>query len=189
MRSAIVGWCACGLLLLAGCAMTPVVSTGPDPARSVDVGDAVQGVRYDPTQVPPPWPRPLREQQRANLKAADVPFMDGDHSTSQLHIHVYLTLRYNGQPVTIPANIGIVDGRMAVLHTHAEDGTVHIEGPIGRTYTLGQFFAVWGVSLEAAKVYHQGVLVPNPTSYTLIDRQALRIEFEAPTAAADGSSR
>jgi hypothetical protein len=114
--------------------------------------------------------------------------MDGGHSTSQLHIHVYLTLRYNGQPVTMPANIGIVDGRMAVLHTHEENGTVHIEGPIGRTYTLGQFFAIWGVSLDGAKVYHQGALVPNPTSYTLVDRQALRIEFDAPSAPSAGSS-
>lgn len=185
MNQANTRWALCGLWLLAGCALTPHVPTGPETGHD-DV--ALSEARYRAAEVPPPWPRPAREQQLANLRAADVPFMDGGHSTSQLHIHVYLTLRYNGQPVTMPANIGIVDGRMAVLHTHAVDGTVHIEGPIGRTYTLGQFFAVWGVSLDGARVYHQGAQVPNPASYTLVDRQAVRIEFEGPTAAA-GSAR
>jgi SecY len=29
------------------------------------------------------------------------------------------------------------------LHTHARDGIVHIESPIQRTYTLGDFFDIW----------------------------------------------
>ena len=28
------------------------------------------------------------------------------------------------------------------LHTHAADGIVHIESPVDRTYTLGNFFDV-----------------------------------------------
>jgi hypothetical protein len=31
----------------------------------------------------------------------------------------------------------------AWLHTHAADGIVHIESPIQRAYTLGNFFDVW----------------------------------------------
>jgi hypothetical protein len=30
------------------------------------------------------------------------------------------------------------------LHTHAADGVIHIESPVKRTYTLGDFFNVWG---------------------------------------------
>ncbi len=30
------------------------------------------------------------------------------------------------------------------LHTHTEDGIIHIESPVQRTFTLGHFFAIWG---------------------------------------------
>lgn len=38
------------------------------------------------------------------------------------------------------------------LHTHAADGIVHIESPIQRTYTLGEFFDVWHQPLTASRV-------------------------------------
>jgi hypothetical protein len=38
------------------------------------------------------------------------------------------------------------------LHTHAADGIVHIESPVRRTYTLGQFFDVWGRPLGRGRV-------------------------------------
>ena len=38
------------------------------------------------------------------------------------------------------------------LHTHALDGIIHIEAPKLQTFTLGQFFAVWGVKLSKARL-------------------------------------
>jgi hypothetical protein len=38
------------------------------------------------------------------------------------------------------------------LHTHAADGIVHIESPVERTYTLGQFFDIWGQPLNRHRV-------------------------------------
>ncbi|MNS34851.1 hypothetical protein D3C72_669860 [compost metagenome] len=168
------GW---SLLILAGCAAAPSSAIDSPPVEVVAPLDGVDATALTPSEAVTLWPRPPRAQQLENLQKAGVPFMDGGHSTSQLHIHVYVSIRHNGRPVTMPANVGIVDGRMAVLHTHDVDGTIHIEGPVGRTYTLGQFFAVWGVSLEGAKVYHQGQPLADPASYTLVDRQSLRIEF------------
>jgi hypothetical protein len=38
------------------------------------------------------------------------------------------------------------------LHTHATDGIVHIESPIQRTFTLGNFFDVWAQPLSKTQV-------------------------------------
>jgi hypothetical protein len=46
----------------------------------------------------------------------------------------------------VPAGIGIDPAvGFAPLHTHDSSGVIHVESPTVRTYTLGQFFAVWGV--------------------------------------------
>ena len=38
------------------------------------------------------------------------------------------------------------------LHTHAPDGIIHIESPVKRQYTLGNFFDVWGQPLGPSQV-------------------------------------
>jgi hypothetical protein len=38
------------------------------------------------------------------------------------------------------------------LHTHASDGVIHIESPIVRVYTLGDFFDEWGQPLSGHQV-------------------------------------
>ena len=38
------------------------------------------------------------------------------------------------------------------LHTHSADGIIHIESPVTRTYTLGNFFDVWGRPLGSNRV-------------------------------------
>jgi len=74
------------------------------------------------------------------------------------HIHPQLTIKINGAQQTIPANIGIqgVSGDTSMqqaqtaasclhpLHTHDSAGTIHVESPEARDYTVGDFFAVWG---------------------------------------------
>ena len=51
--------------------------------------------------------------------------------------------------MTVPANIGHSDERKfaAEIHTHDTSGIVHVESPTEQTFTLGQFFDEWGVSL------------------------------------------
>jgi hypothetical protein len=63
-----------------------------------------------------------------------------------VHIHQHLDLYVDGRKVTVPAGIGIDPAvGFAPLHTHDPSGVLHVESPTVRTYTLGQFFAVWGV--------------------------------------------
>jgi hypothetical protein len=84
------------------------------------------------------------------------------------HFHSHLTIFVNGQAQTIPYGIGIPDpGATRTpqgffvqsgscfywLHTHAEDGIIHIESPGASVhFTLGEFFAEWGQPLSATQV-------------------------------------
>ena len=83
------------------------------------------------------------------------------------HIHAHLTLFVNGTARQVPAGIGIPgatgqnspqgqfisNGKCFYwLHTHAADGIVHIESPVHRTYTLGNFFDEWHQPLSPTQV-------------------------------------
>ena len=63
---------------------------------------------------------------------------------TQFHIHPHLEIIINSQPQEIPANIGINAACMHPIHTHDNSGTLHIESPEKRDFTLADFFAVWG---------------------------------------------
>ena len=38
------------------------------------------------------------------------------------------------------------------LHTHTNDGVIHVESPTQRLYTLGDFFDIWRQPLSARRV-------------------------------------
>ena len=38
------------------------------------------------------------------------------------------------------------------LHTHDATGVIHVESPVRRVYTLGQFFDIWGQPLSTTQV-------------------------------------
>jgi hypothetical protein len=84
------------------------------------------------------------------------------------HIHAHLTIFIRGTARQVPAGIGIalpyvvaqtrqgpfVAGASCFmwLHTHAADGIIHTESPVRRTYTLGEFFDIWGQRLDREHV-------------------------------------
>jgi len=71
------------------------------------------------------------------------------HENANLHIHPILKITVNGKSETVPANIGIVRSCMAEVHTHDASGTIHIESVAAdKTFTLEQFFGIWGMTLE-----------------------------------------
>lgn len=59
------------------------------------------------------------------------------------HIHPVLEIMINGQKQEISANTGIKDRCMNAIHTHDTTGTLHVEAPEKRDFTLADFFAVW----------------------------------------------
>jgi hypothetical protein len=69
------------------------------------------------------------------------------------HIHQHIAIYDRGKPIVIPAGVGIVDGTCLYwLHTHTPDGIIHIEAPVYRSFTLGEFFDVWRESLTPTRV-------------------------------------
>lgn len=68
----------------------------------------------------------------------------------RIHIHQHLVILDHGKEVAIPDNVGQPAGRRCIywVHTHTPDGIIHIEAPKDRTFTLGDFFKVWGQPLS-----------------------------------------
>jgi hypothetical protein len=83
------------------------------------------------------------------------------------HIHAHLAVYVNGARQTIPYGVGIPGGTAQNynglqyvgsgscfywLHTHDQTGVIHIESPVQKLYTLGDFFAILGQPLTAGEV-------------------------------------
>lgn len=71
------------------------------------------------------------------------------------HFHSHLTILYKGQPVNVPASVGIQTTCLYWLHTHDDSGIIHVEAPkseASRKFKLGDFFQVWGQPLSSKQV-------------------------------------
>ena len=73
---------------------------------------------------------------------------------SGLHIHQHLAIFDHGRPLQVPADVGrpLAAQCFYWLHTHTPDGIIHVESPTVRTFTLGNFFDVWGQPLTRRNV-------------------------------------
>jgi hypothetical protein len=113
--------------------------------------------------------RSAAAQSGAGSPLADINGISCDALESTIvHIHVHLAIFVNGDEQQIPFGIGIgqpwqvsdsdegpfVDDGSCFywIHTHTEDGIIHIESPVRRRFTLGDFFAIWQMSLSATQV-------------------------------------
>jgi hypothetical protein len=98
------------------------------------------------------WPGTVR----AAVPAGQT--VDGIHCEqmegSVLHIHQHVAIFDHGKPITIPDDVGrpLVGQCFYWLHTHTPDGIVHIESPNFKTFTLGNFFDIWGQPLGKTDV-------------------------------------
>jgi hypothetical protein len=121
------------------------------------------------------------------------------------HIHAHLTIFVNGTARQVPAAIGIPGAQAQPtpagafveqgtcfywLHTHAADGLIHIESPVQRSYTLGNFFDEWGQPLSAGRVgpasghvvalYNGQVFTGNPRDIPLTAHAQIQLEVGTP---------
>ena len=98
----------------------------------------------------PPWPAPA--DATAAARNAGLPMLSSEGMVE--HIHVHLDVLVDGQVIPVPANIGIDAARRGIspLHTHDDSGVIHIESPVKRQFSLGEFFTEWGVSLSADNI-------------------------------------
>ena len=137
-------WLALGTLAAAAAILIAVVTRagGGPPSPPVLPPAHLTGQLEGPA----PWPRNVAGLG-ARLQELGLPALAQEGTA--LHIHQHLDLYVDGRRVIVPANIGIEEsqGFISPLHTHDESGVIHVESPDVRTFTLGQFFAVWGVRL------------------------------------------
>jgi hypothetical protein len=76
------------------------------------------------------------------------------------------------------------------LHTHAQDGIIHIESPSESSYTLGQFFAIWDQPLSSTEVGpEEGALTVfvngtpyrgDPADIVLVPHEDIEIDVGSP---------
>ena len=120
------------------------------------------------------------------------------------HIHVHVAVYVNGRQQRLPAGIGITKPMVVQhfasgpfddvglsdclywLHTHVADGIVHVEAPMKQSFTLGQFFYIWGQPLGPNQVgpakgkvvvYENGKrLTGNPRSTPLLPHADIQID-------------
>ena len=124
------------------------------------------------------------------------------------HIHTHLTIFVDGKQQQVPAGIGI-PGAVAAptqagpfvdsgacfywLHTHAADGIIHIESPVKRAYTLGDFFDEWRQPLgpdqagpdhgKVTVIVNGRVFTGNPRNAPLGSRENLQLDVGTPLIA------
>ena len=96
----------------------------------------------------PPWSAPT--DAAAAMRAAGLPMLSREGTVE--HIHAHLDVRVNGQSVEVPAMIGIDRRGISPVHTHDTTGVIHIESPVKRTFTLGEFFTEWDVGLSTDSI-------------------------------------
>ena len=94
------------------------------------------------------------------------------------HYHVALQIIDEGQPVTIPVDVGRPGLCYYWLHMHASTpGLIHVESPTPRKFTLGDFFDVWAkTSSEPVRLDsgHVGTITlsPGQSVVAFVDGQA-----------------
>jgi hypothetical protein len=151
------------MLALAGCgggkkqAAPPPPRAAPTPAKGAA-----------------PWPAP-KDPVQLTRKAGLTP---ETHEFVFLHVHAHLDVFVNGEPIVVPAGIGIDVADPAVrrfkandgsigyggisppcaepcispLHTHFRDGVLHTEAKENQFNTLGELFTEWNVRLTSTCV-------------------------------------
>ena len=72
---------------------------------------------------------------------------------TQVHYHSAIQIMYQGELHPIPTNVGRpASGCLYWLHMHdGQAGVIHVESPANQTFTLGDFFDVWGKSTGTAE--------------------------------------
>jgi hypothetical protein len=68
------------------------------------------------------------------------------------HVHAHLAIIKDGQWLALPMQVGILSQCTYEMHTHDQTGIIHIEAPNLKTYTLGDFFDIWGEPLTNTNV-------------------------------------
>jgi hypothetical protein len=104
----------------------------------------------------------------------------GCASSVQYHIHALLSIYQDSTRLALPTSIGRNSHCDYEMHTHDGSGVMHIETNVAKTFTLGQFFALWGQPLSATSV---AGLPGKPTFYVIDNEKVTRFTADPSTIA------
>ena len=186
-------------LLFAGCGGSDddakTTATTSPAASGPELGPAFDSIADLPgaLKTPPPWPANTARLQQRLREIGLAPLTE---EGQVLHIHQHLDIFVDGKPVEVPGDLGIGEGFISDLHTHSSypPGIIHVESPTEARFSLGQFFAVWGVPLSATcigslcaegdkalKTWVGGKPVSaDPTRIVLAEKQQIVIAYGTP---------
>ncbi|NUQ99668.1 MAG: hypothetical protein HOY79_24985 [Streptomyces sp.] len=133
-------------IAIAAAVLAGAVSLAACGSHKKDAGASAPPSDNKPTASSVSWPAPA--DATAQAKAAGLPMLGQEGQV--LHIHSHLDVYVDGKQVTVPAEIGIdlVKQQISPLHTHDTSGVVHIESPVKRDFTLGEFMTEWNVPIS-----------------------------------------
>jgi hypothetical protein len=139
-------WGVAGVIVAAvAIAGTAVALNQKSSSNPSSTPSALEGMQHTEA----PWTSgTLGLKQR--LQAMGLPVLSQE--ALAFHIHMLLQVYVDGKAVPVPQDVGIdkVQQFITVLHTHDTSGIIHVESPIQKNYTLGQFFDVWGVPFSSS---------------------------------------
>jgi hypothetical protein len=182
-------------------ALAPLATLGTLRAAPAAGADGAEGV-------PVPDAAPLAGLAGAATGQAVDGISCQTSEQTLFHIHAHLTVFVNGVARQVPAAIGIPGAQAEQtpsgpfiasgncfywLHTHAADGIIHIESPVQRVYTLGDFFDEWGQPLgpdrvgpatgKVTAIYNGQVYRGNPRNIPLTAHAQIQLEVSTPLIA------
>ena len=178
------------LFSLVGLSALALVSTlyfaDQKPAETPFDPATLSGVQTGTHPWPPETARLLERLEMIGLPALTI-------EGTRVHSHQHLEFFIRGEHYTLPSEIGIgdFDAFISPLHTHENDGLIHVESPTVETFTLGQFFDVWGVLFtdtqlggyqnngeERLRIYVNGQKIANNFRDIILEpRQQITITF------------
>jgi hypothetical protein len=158
------------VLAVAGCGNDEDGGTAESPGQAPQPEQEPASADADARVLWPAPPDPLERTVAAGLEPERKEFLIH-------HVHAHLDVFIDGEPIAVPAGIGIniddpevrrfeePDGSVSYggiarcrkpcispLHTHDGTGILHTESATPEPNTLGQFFTEWGVRLSESCV-------------------------------------
>jgi hypothetical protein len=174
--------------LLALCALLALLAAGCGSSKNdAPPGTTISGPGLQTGK--PPW-RPEYVHLAQRLRTLHLPPVGNE----KFHIHALLHIYVDGILSPMPMNVGIEKAKHidTSLHTHDRTGIIHMEAAHPYRFTLGDFFAVWGVKLGPAQVggltglggdglhfYLDGRPLADPAAHVLRDGDNIVIGYGA----------
>jgi hypothetical protein len=126
---------------------------------------------------------PSGGQLLGNLQKAGLEALNAEGTV--MHIHQHLDIIINNKAIAVPTNIGVGSGFISPIHSHDQTGIIHVESPVKKDFTLGQFFKEWNVGFDDNRIgtyssdqTHKLVVAVNGNPITQVQNYILKAHDE-----------